>query len=89
LRALQFDETNVRLTVLRNITLSADDLLISRARARADASQTSLNLEFRKWLSDFAEEQDTAAVDRFRGVVAQFAHVDPGRTFTRDEMNTR
>ncbi|MBK6649698.1 MAG: hypothetical protein IPG42_08325 [Betaproteobacteria bacterium] len=75
--------------MLRNITLSADDQLIARARARADAGNTSLNVEFRKWLEGFAAETNVAAVDRFRGVMAQFAQVDAGRMFTRDEMNER
>lgn len=75
--------------MLRNITLSADDQVIARARARADADNTSLNVEFRKWLEGFASETNVAAVDRFRGVMAQFAQVDAGRTFTRDEMNER
>lgn len=73
--------------MLRNITLSADDQLIARARARADAGNTSLNVEFRKWLESYAAETNVAAVDRFRGVMAQFAQVDAGRMFTRDEMN--
>ncbi len=75
--------------MLRNITLSADDQLIARARAKAEAGESSLNLEFRKWLTGFAGDTDTAAVARFRGVLAQLAHVDAGRTFTRDEMNER
>jgi hypothetical protein len=32
---------------------------------------------------------DDAAVARFRGVMAQLAHVDAGRGFTRDELNER
>ena len=75
--------------MLRNITLSADDQLIARARTKAEAAQTSLNVEFRKWLEAFAAEQDLAAVARFRATLAALAQVDPGRVFTRDEMNQR
>lgn len=75
--------------MLRNITLSADDQLIARARAKADAAQTSLNVEFRKWLATFASVTDDGAVARFRQVMAQFSHVDAGQAFTRDEMNER
>jgi hypothetical protein len=76
-------------TMVRNITLSADEQLIARARARADVAQTSLNVEFRKWLEAYASEQDVAAVARLRSVLAGLAHVDAGRSFTRDEMNER
>jgi hypothetical protein len=36
---------------MKNITLSADEKLIEAARARAQAEQTSLNEQFRRWLS--------------------------------------
>ena len=77
------------MTMLRNITLSADEQLIARARAKASVGQTTLNAEFRKWLCSYAAAQDDAAVTRFRDVMKQLAHVDAGRTFTRDEMNER
>ncbi|MDO8261818.1 MAG: hypothetical protein Q7T21_01180 [Gallionella sp.] len=75
--------------MLRNITLSADEQLIARAREKAGAAQTTLNVEFRKWLATYAGAQDDAAVARFRDVMKQLAHVDAGRSFTRDEMNER
>ncbi len=75
--------------MIRNITLSADDQLIARARIKAQAAQTSLNVEFRKWLEAFAGEQDTAAVARFRAVLAELSQANPGRVFSRDEMNQR
>lgn len=75
--------------MLRNITLSADEQLIARAREKAVAAQTTLNVEFRKWLATYAAQQDDVAVARFRQVMKQLGQVDPGRTFTRDEMNER
>jgi len=75
--------------MLRNITLSAEEQLISRAREKAVAAQTTLNVEFRKWLETYAGTQDEAAVSRFRDVMTQFATLDAGRSFTRDEMNER
>ena len=75
--------------MLRNITLSADEQLISRAREKAVAAQTTLNVEFRKWLATYAGTQDQAAVTRFRDVMTQLASLDSGRSFTRDEMNER
>ena len=75
--------------MLRNITLSADEQLIARARDKAGAAQTTLNVEFRKWLAAYAATQDDAAVSRFRDVMTQLGAVDAGRNFTRDEMNER
>ena len=75
--------------MLRNITLSAEEQLITRAREAAGAANTTLNVEFRKWLAGYAATQDNAAVGRFRNAVAQLETMDAGRSFTRDEMNER
>jgi len=75
--------------MLRNITLSADELLIARAREKATAAQTTLNVEFRKWLAAYAGAQDDAAVERLRDIMKQLTRVDAGRSFTHDEMNER
>jgi hypothetical protein len=74
---------------MKNITLSADDHLIEAARARARAEQTTLNEQFRRWLADYArQEQQTdsamALIEELRGQVRT-----GGRKFTRDEMNER
>ena len=76
-------------TMLRNITLSAEEQLITRAREAAGAAHTTLNVEFRKWLAGYAATQDTAAVGLFREVMSQLGAVDARRSFTRDEMNER
>ena len=75
--------------MLRNITLSADEKLIARAREKAGAARTTLNVEFRKCLESYASAQDDAAVTKFRDVMQQLGDVDAGRNFTRDEMNER
>ncbi|MDD5028952.1 MAG: hypothetical protein PHH58_05525 [Rhodoferax sp.] len=75
--------------MLRNITLSADDQLIDLARKRATAAQSTLNVEFRKWLASYAGSQDDAAVARLHAVLQQLGPVDAGRTFSRDELNQR
>ena len=75
--------------MLRNITLSADEQLIARAREKAGAAHTTLNVEFRNWLESYASTQDEAAVTKFRDVMRQLGDVDAGRNFTRDEMNER
>jgi hypothetical protein len=75
--------------MLRNITLTAEDALIDRARAIAAENHTTLNVAFRDWLAAYVAGQDRAAVERFRGVMAQLGGADPGRAFNRDEMNER
>ena len=76
--------------IMRNITLSAADLLIDRAREKARAEGVTLNDEFRKWLASYVEAQDgQTAVDRFRTVMQGLPAVDAGRSFSRDEMNER
>ena len=73
---------------VRNITLSADDTLIDRARERAAREKTTLNAAFREWLATYT----VAAVqsrEEIRQAFAQFDHIAVGRKFTRDEMNER
>lgn len=74
---------------MRNITLSADDKLIEAARARARAEQTTLNEQFRRWLADYVQQEQTtesaiALIEELRGQVRT-----GGRKFTRNEMNER
>ena len=82
--------TTVYTKSMRNITLSATDALIDRAREKARAQGVTLNDEFRKWLASYVQEQDAqSAVARFRSVMQALASVDAGRTFSRDELNER
>lgn len=73
--------------MLKNITFSADEDLIRRARERAAAERTTLNDEFRRWLEKYVERPETAEV--FAALMGQFEYVQPGRSFTREEMNER
>lgn len=74
---------------MRNVTLSADEHLIEAARARARAERTTLNEQFRRWLSDYAQRQKQAdaamaVIDELRGRLRT-----GGRRFTREEMHER
>lgn len=74
---------------MKNITLSADDELIERARDRARRERTTLNDAFRRWLQEYAgpDQQASAArhaIDRLRQKIDT-----GGRKFTREEMNER
>ena len=75
---------------MRNITLSAADALIDRAREKARAQGVTLNDEFRKWLVSYVAAQNgEQAVARFRAVLQAMPQVDAGRVFSRDELNER
>lgn len=74
---------------MRNITFSADEVLIERARERARANNTTLNEEFRRWLQDYTRrredvERAMAHINQMRTYVRT-----GGRRFTREEMNER
>lgn len=73
---------------MKNITLSADEHLIERARHTAQSQHKTLNAAFREWLEQYTSQNgDLEAFDllmrRLRGKVIA------GRKFTRDEMNER
>lgn len=73
---------------MKNITLSADEHLIERARLTARAEHRTLNDAFREWLEEYTArdgdlERRERLMERLRG------HVVAGRKFTREEMNER
>ena len=74
---------------MKNITLSADENLIEAARQRAVAEHTTLNEQFRVWLSHYVgrEHQAAEAMRVIREL--QGSVFTKGRKFTRDEMNER
>jgi predicted transcriptional regulator len=72
---------------MKNVTLSADEDLIERARAIARVQQKTLNGVFREWLEQFtANSGDTQSFD---SVMKRLRHVGAGRRFSREEMNER
>ncbi len=72
---------------LKNITFSASPDSIERARRRATLERTTLNEKFREWLDSYAFKKPT--VDEVDRLLKSLSHVDPGRKFTREEMNER
>ena len=74
---------------MRNITLSADEHLIEAGRRRAAAERTTLNAQFRLWLSGYAGSgrRADAAMETIQALGGEIA--TGGRKFTRDEMNER
>ncbi len=73
--------------MLKNITLSAEKALIEKARRRAEARKTTLNSEFRRWLSQYVDLPQTTG--DLSDLMARLDYAKPEKTFTRDEMNER
>ncbi len=72
---------------MKNITLSADEDLIEKARSVARAQRRTLNDAFREWLKQFTASDGDAQA--FHELMGRLKHIKPGRRFTRDEMNER
>ncbi len=72
---------------MKNITLSADEDLIDRARMIARGQHKTLNAIFREWLVQFTQSSGDA--QGFDALMNHLEHVDAGGHFSRDEMNER
>ncbi len=84
---IRVHEHRVEHVVTKNITLSADESLIERARERARQQSTSLNAVFRQWLRRYVGESD--AHQTYARVMANLEDVSAGLHFDRDELNDR
>ena len=73
--------------MLKNITFSAEEELILKAREKAISEKTTLNVVFRGWLKQYAEKE--RITEEYDQVMESLKHVYSGRKFTRDEMNER
>jgi hypothetical protein len=64
---------------MKNITLSADQDFIERARSIARGQRRTLNAAFREWLTEFTQSAGDA--QGFDALMKQMGHVDAGRHF--------
>jgi predicted transcriptional regulator len=72
---------------MKNITFSAKEELIERAREVASHRKSTLNSLFRDWLADLVRQQDREA--KLRELDARLGYANSGGKFTRGEMNER
>ena len=72
--------------MVKNITLSVEEVLIVKARQKAHKQNKTLNQIFREWMERFVG--DSANTD-YKTLLAQMSHVKAGKKFSRDEMNER
>ena len=74
--------------MLKNITFSADEEIIAKAREIAEGQGTTLNEQFREWLKHYAaREERRAAIEKMFEEMGDLNL--GGRKFTREEMNER
>ena len=73
--------------MLKNITLSAEDLVIKKAREKARNEKKTLNALFREWLAQYT--RNTNLEYEFDQFMERTGYVNPGKKFTREELNAR
>ena len=73
--------------MLKNITLSADEELIKKAREKAALEKTTLNASFRQWLNQYTSS--IFKIDDYEQMMNSFSYVNPGKKFNRDQLNER
>lgn len=73
--------------MLKNITLSAEEQLIIKARQKAQQEHTTLNTYFRQWLKQYVMHS-TRTIDYIE-FMNSLNYVTPGKKFTREELNER
>lgn len=73
--------------MLKNITFSAENTLIEQARRLAESENTTLNEEFRRWLASYVRQAHAAS--DLTALMTRLSYAQPGKTFTRDELNER
>lgn len=72
---------------MKNITFSADEVLLKKARRRAHLAGVTLNEAFREWLQRFSAQEAGGA--EYRTVMKGLQSVQPGRKLSREDMNAR
>ena len=73
--------------MLKNITLSAEKLLIENARKKAQSEHSTLNAQFRQWLNQYINSGLESS--DYEDLMDSLQHVNSDKKFNRDEMNER
>ena len=73
--------------MIKNITLSVDEVLINQARQKAEQEKTSLNKLFRSWMIRYVNRDKTGA--NYDSLMETLHAVNSGGKFSRDQMNER
>jgi len=70
--------------ILKNITLSAEDELIKKARQKAQQQRTTLNAAFREWLKQFVNAGTNSS--DYESLMKSLSYAQPGKVFTRESL---
>ena len=73
--------------MIKNITLSADEQLIQKARKKAQQEHKTLNSYFRQWLKQYVS--NNTKTNNYFEFMNSLNYARPGRKFTREELNER
>lgn len=72
---------------MKNITFTADESLIDKARKKARKENTSLNKRFKEWLKRYASQGE--GKEEYEAVMSKLSYAKAEKKFSRDEMNER
>ncbi len=72
---------------MKNITLSAEEVLIEQARLVARSQRKTLNAAFREWLEEYAAQAGAGAA--YDALMRRLSHIRSTGPYTRDELNER
>ncbi len=84
---LKQHELRVHYIRMRNITLSADEAIIKKARQRASNENVTINELFRAWLNRYVSQ--SSAVAQYDQLMQNLIHISATGPYSRDEMNER
>lgn len=73
--------------MVKNITLSAEEKLIHKAREKALKEKKTLNEIFRDWLARYTGQ--SAAPNDYIALMKKLHYSDAGKHFNREELNER
>lgn len=71
--------------MLKNITFSAEESLIRKARQKASTENTTFNALFRKWLERYSG--NSTSPGEYDEIMNNLSYAKSGGKFSRDEMN--
>ena len=66
---------------MKNITFTAEESLIEKARNKARKENSSLNKRFREWLKHYAA--DDLSKENYKDLMQKLDYANPGRKFSR------
>lgn len=84
---IKLHESRANQKAMKNITFSAEESLIEKARNKARLENSSLNKRFREWLKSYAARGESK--EEYKKLMKRLDYVKAGKKFTRDEMNER